>query len=171
MFASLNLGIALIIAGLVFVLLVWAVLSLLPRKRVSDQAPAASSPIQADDGKSGDAVVVIQPGGRVDYVKMVNTDTDKNGTPDTLVDQIITRLGHSVAPNSVIPPVTGATMNTLSDANTTFAMSLTVLVIVIFYGLKAKGAQLVPGISSLQVAFARLNLPLETNHLGALRLI
>jgi cobalt-precorrin-7 (C5)-methyltransferase len=29
-------------------------------------------------------------------------------------------------------------------------------------GLKAKGAQLVPGISSLQVAFARLNLPLET---------
>jgi cobalt-precorrin-7 (C5)-methyltransferase len=29
-------------------------------------------------------------------------------------------------------------------------------------GLKAKGAQLVPGISSMQVAFARLDLPLET---------
>jgi cobalt-precorrin-7 (C5)-methyltransferase len=29
-------------------------------------------------------------------------------------------------------------------------------------GLKAKGADLVPGISSLQVAFARLNLPLES---------
>src|SRR5512138_2008874 len=68
MFASLNLGIALIIAALVFVLLVWGVLSLLPRQRVSGQAPAAASPIQSDDGKSGDAVVVIQPGGRVDYV-------------------------------------------------------------------------------------------------------
>jgi cobalt-precorrin-7 (C5)-methyltransferase len=29
-------------------------------------------------------------------------------------------------------------------------------------GLKAQGAELVPGISSLQVAFARLNLPLES---------
>jgi len=29
-------------------------------------------------------------------------------------------------------------------------------------GLKAQGAQLVPGISSMQVAFARLNIPLET---------
>src|SRR5512147_1261062 len=73
MFASLNLGIALIIAGLVFVILVWAVLSLLPKERASGQAAGPASTPE-DDGKSGDAVVVIQPGGRVDYVNMQARD-------------------------------------------------------------------------------------------------
>ena len=66
MFASLNLGIGLIIAGLVFVILVWGVLSLLPRVQAPGQKPPSVAP--ADDGQSGDAVVVIQPGGRVDYL-------------------------------------------------------------------------------------------------------
>ena len=67
MFASLNLGIGLIIAGLVFVILVWGVLSLLPR--VQDpgrESRPLSSPV--DQRQSGDAIVVIQPGGRVDYL-------------------------------------------------------------------------------------------------------
>ncbi len=66
MFASLNLGIGLIIAGLVFVILVWAVLTLLPRAQavLQEERPAEDPAPEA----SGDAVVVIQPGGRVDYV-------------------------------------------------------------------------------------------------------
>ncbi len=66
MFASLNLGIGLVIAGLVFVILVWGVLSLLPRVQAPGQKPASVAPV--DDGQSGDAIVVIQPGGRVDYL-------------------------------------------------------------------------------------------------------
>ena len=66
MFASLNLGIGLIIAGLVFVILVWAVLNLLPR---AQPAGTSETPfVHVDEGASGDAIVVIQPGGRVDYV-------------------------------------------------------------------------------------------------------
>jgi len=59
--------------------------------------------------------------GRVDYVKTVNTDTDNDGTPDTMIDHIITRLGHSVPQNPVNPPVTAATLKTLTDENTTFS--------------------------------------------------
>jgi PAS domain S-box-containing protein len=66
MFASLNLGIGLIIAGLVFVILVWGVLSLLPRSQAAGQHETPFA--RMDEGKSEDAVVVIQPGGRVDYV-------------------------------------------------------------------------------------------------------
>jgi Ca2+-binding RTX toxin-like protein len=70
-------------------------------------------------GGSGDDIL-FGDRGRVDYVKTVNTDTNHDHVPDTLVDQIVTRLGHSVPLNPVNPPVTGATVNTLSDANTTF---------------------------------------------------
>ncbi len=66
MFASLNLGIGLIIAGLVFVILVWGVLSLIPRAEATTEANA--SPLPAEQSEEGDAIVVIQPGGRVDYV-------------------------------------------------------------------------------------------------------
>jgi Ca2+-binding RTX toxin-like protein len=59
--------------------------------------------------------------GRVDYVNTVAVDNDNNIlTPPVLVDQIITRLGHSVAPNPVNPHVTGATANTVSDSHITF---------------------------------------------------
>ncbi|HMA07749.1 MAG TPA: GAF domain-containing protein, partial [Ramlibacter sp.] len=66
MFASLNLGIGLIIAGLVFVILVWGVLSLIPRVQATPQAKSATVPAAQSD--EAEAVVVIQPGGRVDYV-------------------------------------------------------------------------------------------------------
>jgi Ca2+-binding RTX toxin-like protein len=59
--------------------------------------------------------------GRVDYIKTVDTDTDNDGIPDTLVDEIITRLGHSEPANPVNPPVTSATATTLSDATASFA--------------------------------------------------
>src|SRR5690606_20752087 len=65
---------------------------------------------EADDILFGDR-------GRVDYVKTV--ELELNGAT-TLVDQIVTRLGHSVPQNPVNPPVTGATLMSLSDANTTF---------------------------------------------------
>src|SRR5512146_1759602 len=66
MFASLNLGIGLIIAGLVFVILVWGVLSLIPR--VQATTPAKREPAPAAPMDEAEAIVVIQQGGRVDYV-------------------------------------------------------------------------------------------------------
>ena len=44
MFASLNLGIGLIIAGLVFVILVWGVLSLVPRVHASRDGAVPFAP-------------------------------------------------------------------------------------------------------------------------------
>ncbi|HEX5216895.1 MAG TPA: calcium-binding protein, partial [Vicinamibacterales bacterium] len=70
-------------------------------------------------GGSGDDIL-FGDRGRVDYIETVPTDTNHDNVPDTLVDQIVTRLGHSVPLNPVNPPVTGATATTLSDANTTF---------------------------------------------------
>jgi PAS domain S-box-containing protein len=60
------LGIGLLIFGLVFVLLVWSVLRIVPRVRPAQIQPTqyALSRIQAHD----DAVLVIQAGGRIAYV-------------------------------------------------------------------------------------------------------
>jgi GAF domain-containing protein/nitrogen-specific signal transduction histidine kinase len=66
MFASLNLGMGLVIAGLVFVILVWGLVTLLPRGQAVGQNKAPVSLL--DSNQSADAIVVIQPGGRVDYV-------------------------------------------------------------------------------------------------------
>ena len=66
MFASLNLGMGLVIAGLVFVILVWGLVTLLPRGQAAGQNKAPVS--LPDSNQSTDAIVVIQPGGRVDYV-------------------------------------------------------------------------------------------------------
>lgn len=66
MFASLNLGIGLVIAGLVFVILVWGFLNLLPRGSTAESQQVQVPPPAADH--SNDAVVVVQAGGRVDYV-------------------------------------------------------------------------------------------------------
>ena len=68
MFASLNLGIGLVIAGLVFVILVWGVLSLLPRSQTAEQKERANPLLETEVDRKGEAVVVIQQGGRVDYV-------------------------------------------------------------------------------------------------------
>jgi GAF domain-containing protein/nitrogen-specific signal transduction histidine kinase len=65
MFASLNLGIGLTLAGLVFVTLVWGLLRLLPRAPTSTVPKAQALPTGSDD--SDDAVVMIRAGGRVDY--------------------------------------------------------------------------------------------------------
>ncbi len=67
MFASLNLGIGLVIAGLVFVLLVWGLLRLLPRSQSSGQIDHHPL-VPPNLNQSTDAVLIIQPGGRVDYV-------------------------------------------------------------------------------------------------------
>ena len=67
MFASLNLGIGLVIAGLVFVILVWGLLRLLPRSQAVGQIEYHPI-IPPDLNQSTDAVLIIQPGGRVDYV-------------------------------------------------------------------------------------------------------
>jgi len=67
MFASLNLGIGMIIAGLVFVLLVWGLLRLLPRSQSSGQINYHPL-VPPNLNQSTDAVLIIQPGGRVDYV-------------------------------------------------------------------------------------------------------
>ena len=66
MFASLNLGIGLVIAGLVFVILVWGLVTLLPRNQAIEQNKSAE--IFPESGHSTDAIVVIQQGGRVDYI-------------------------------------------------------------------------------------------------------
>ncbi len=66
MFASLNLGMGLVIAGLVFVILVWGVVILLPRTQAGGQNKA---PVNLPDSNQfSEAVVILQPGGRVDYV-------------------------------------------------------------------------------------------------------
>ncbi len=67
MFASLNLGVGLVIAGLVFVVLVWALLQLLPRPQAAGQKDKAAF-LPPDSNLTADAVIVIQPGGRVEYV-------------------------------------------------------------------------------------------------------
>lgn len=65
--------------------------------------------------------IVFGDRGRVDYVSTVMTNHDANsGTPLVPIDQVITRLGHSIPLNPVNPPVSGATDVTLTDSNTTF---------------------------------------------------
>lgn len=66
MFASLNLGIGLVIAGLVFVVLVWGLLRLLPRPQAANETDHPLVPSNLNE--STDAVLIIQPGGRVNYV-------------------------------------------------------------------------------------------------------
>jgi len=66
MLANLNLGIALLITGLVFVILVWGLLRLLSRPSIDVEAVLPSAPSEGD--KATDGVMVIQPGGRVEYL-------------------------------------------------------------------------------------------------------
>lgn len=62
-----GLGIGLFIAGLVFVLLVWAVLRLSARTSSAAQAEVNSFSFH-ESSKSDDAVIILQPGGRVEYI-------------------------------------------------------------------------------------------------------
>ena len=63
-----GLGISLVIAGLVFILLVWLVLRVSPRM----QAPAPQADNRSlsypETSKSNDSVILLQPGGRVEHM-------------------------------------------------------------------------------------------------------
>ncbi|MGC8855309.1 MAG: GAF domain-containing protein, partial [Anaerolineae bacterium] len=70
MFAGLGLGIGLIIAGLVFVLLVWGFLRLLAVAQ--SEMPAGGMSIALPEvSQKTEAILVVQPGGRVEYLSPV----------------------------------------------------------------------------------------------------
>ena len=62
-----GLGISLFIAGLVFVVLVWVVLRIFPRTNATAQADVNSFSFP-ESSKSNDAVIILQLGGRVEYI-------------------------------------------------------------------------------------------------------
>jgi len=62
-----GLGISLLIAGLVFILLVWVFLSVYPRTSTATQSDA-NAPSFPEYSKSNDAIILLQPGGRVEYI-------------------------------------------------------------------------------------------------------
>ena len=62
-----SLGISLFIAGLVFVVLVWVVLRIFPRTYATTQTDVNSFSFP-ESSKSDDAVIILQPGGRVEYI-------------------------------------------------------------------------------------------------------
>ncbi|NTW09033.1 MAG: GAF domain-containing protein [Anaerolineaceae bacterium] len=64
---SVGLGIGLLIAGLAILLAVWAVLRVLPRVHSTVEVETARFSF-SDPSKSKDAVIILQPGGRVDYI-------------------------------------------------------------------------------------------------------
>ena len=67
MSADVGLGIGLFATGLILVFLVWFFLFLLPRNQASTQS-ALPSLIIPDSEQSSDAVVVVQPGGRIEHL-------------------------------------------------------------------------------------------------------
>src|SRR5262245_7343456 len=62
-----GLGVSLFITGLVIVALAWLTLRLLPRSQAAGQSAVSPSTFP-NNAKSNDAVVILQPGGRVDYM-------------------------------------------------------------------------------------------------------
>ena len=62
-----GLGISLFIGGLVFVVLVWVVLRVFPRTNSAMQADFNSFYFP-ESSKSNDAVIILTPGGRVEYI-------------------------------------------------------------------------------------------------------
>jgi len=62
-----GLGISLFVAGLVFVVLVWVVLRVLPHAQVAARADSTSF-IFPKPTESNDAVIILQPGGRVEHI-------------------------------------------------------------------------------------------------------
>jgi len=63
---AMNLAIALLVGGLGVALIAFLVLKLIQRLLISGAAPAARAPESADSGEQG--VVVVEPGGRVDFI-------------------------------------------------------------------------------------------------------
>ncbi len=93
MLAGVGLGIWLIIAGLALVLLVWLVLWLLPGEKTAKVSEAPS--YLPDTANSIDAVLIVEPGGRVNYMNSLARhwfDMAENDEPD------IERLTRRVRP-------------------------------------------------------------------------
>jgi PAS domain S-box-containing protein len=61
-------GVSLLVAGLVIVALAWFVLRLLPRTQAMPQASLISQGVSSTSTQSNDAVILLQPGGRVEYL-------------------------------------------------------------------------------------------------------
>jgi PAS domain-containing protein len=68
MFAGLSPGIGLLVIGLVFFLLVWVALRLLPGSQSIALADATTPLYFPETTSNVDAVLIVQPGGRVEYV-------------------------------------------------------------------------------------------------------
>ncbi|MDP1547934.1 MAG: GAF domain-containing protein [Anaerolineales bacterium] len=62
-----GLGISLLLAGLAVIALVWLFLKMLPRPQV-EQHDSHSVPHQTESPHPNDAIVILQPGGRVEFV-------------------------------------------------------------------------------------------------------
>ncbi len=70
MFAGLNLGIGFLIAGLVLVLVIWILIRILPRSLDIVQANGVLVK-RSEPANSVDALIHIQPGGRVEYINQL----------------------------------------------------------------------------------------------------
>jgi hypothetical protein len=68
MLAGLSPGIGLLVIGLVFLLLVWVALRLLPGSQSIALADATTPLYFPETTSNVDAVLIVQPGGRVEYV-------------------------------------------------------------------------------------------------------
>src|SRR5258706_15063972 len=64
---SAGLGIIVFLGALVLLILVWAALLFMPRTQLSAQADAAHFSF-TESSNSKDAMIIPQPGGRVDYI-------------------------------------------------------------------------------------------------------
>ncbi len=64
---SSGLGVSLFLSGLVVITLAWVILRILPRTRSAAQAEIPSSTFQKS-GASRDAIILLQAGGRVEYI-------------------------------------------------------------------------------------------------------
>jgi GAF domain-containing protein len=66
MFSEIGLGLGIILAGLVFLVLFWLLLRLLPRNQsISGTGTPSFLPFES---QTNNAIIVLQPGGRVEYV-------------------------------------------------------------------------------------------------------
>jgi hypothetical protein len=61
------LGILLLLIGAAFFALIWGLLRLIPRLRAGKPVPVPYAG-QSETGRSENAVIVVQAGGRVDYI-------------------------------------------------------------------------------------------------------
>ncbi len=67
MFPGLSLGVGVLVAGLLLVLIIWLLLRILPKLQPSVQSNAADL-VYPDPELSDDGVLVLRPGGRVEYL-------------------------------------------------------------------------------------------------------